>query len=154
MKYRLLAFWRDFEHDATAIVESEAFVEGPTDVCRSIQVSAVVNDQPPIRTRAIGAVILRAEGIEDGLLAFWRDFEHDATAQSHSVAFVERTTGVGRPVEVSLLVKDQACIGISAIGAVRPVVRTETVEDDLFALRGELEYDALSVVPAVVGRPI
>ena len=85
--------------------------------------------------------------MEDRLLAFGSELEYG------SAAATMRAGGGSRPIQVSLLVEDQACLGELPIRAVVEM-RTEAVEDRLLPLGSELEYDADLPGPAEKGRPI
>ena len=97
-----LAFWRDLEYDSSSV--------GPAVLGRAIQVFLLVQDQPYLRTHPILAVIPRTEAMEDRLLTFRRELEHDACTAV--TAAVKDSSVRGRPIQVSLLVENQPCYGI------------------------------------------
>ena len=136
--------WSEFEYGAVPI--------GPAAVDRPVQVSFLVEDQPGIGIRPVGAgIALSTKAIEDSFFVLGSELKYDAAARV-SLAFIIGPTVERRPIQVPLQVEGQPGIGILPIGAA--TLRTEAIEDRLFAFGSELEYGPVSVGPAVVGRPI
>lgn len=146
----LLAFRRELEYDTATTGIADAVLISAGVGC-PIQVSLLVEDHSGIGLCTIGAVGLRTEAVEDCLLAFWTNLEYDATSEITSGTV--GTAVPGRPVQVSLRVEDHSCPGVLPIGAAKAARWAETVQHCLAFWR-ELEYGSLSVISAVVGRPV
>jgi hypothetical protein len=140
VKDSLLAFGGDPEHHAAARTAVVAMaIVGPAEVGRPVQRSLLVDDRASQGRCPIRAVVLRTEVVEDSLLACGSELEH--------VAGTGCAAEFGCTIQVSLLVEDQAGIGKLTIAAVAAALRTEAVEDGLFAFGSELEYDAAADGP-------
>jgi len=143
---------RELEYDARALAVGTRV--GPAVGSGSIQVPLLVEDKSCYRRLAISAVGLRTEAVEDRLVAFWSKLEHDA--RPLAIGGPVGPTQVGRPIQVSLLVEDQLCVGIVPVGAVG--LCAEAVEDCLLAFWNEFEYYAAAILGLVGtasdGRPI
>src|SRR5580704_5641565 len=139
----LLSFGSELEYDAAIV--------GPAVVGRRIQVSLLVEDEPCDGSVPVGAVGLRTEAVEDCILAFGSELEYDAASVVEAVGVVAPTV-VGRPIQVSLSVKNQSRCGVPPVGAT--ALRTKTVKDRILAFRSQFEYDAAVGGPAQVSRPV
>ena len=142
---RIPVLWRELEYYAASV--------SPAISGRAIQISVLIKSQPCVRIITICAVVIRAEAVEDCVPPFRRELEDDALPVDPAV--------LGRPIEVSFLIKDQTRKRIRPISAgVTP--RTEVMEDCLLALWGQLKHDATAPVrvaafvvsAAAVGRPV
>jgi hypothetical protein len=74
--------------------------------------------------------------VEDGFLACWIELKYDAASEIVIVVAAAGIVGAavgGRPIQVSVLVKDQSCLGIRSVGAVG--LRTEAVKHTIFLSR-------------------
>jgi hypothetical protein len=94
---------------------------GPVVPGGPIQVPLMVKDQPREGVCAVGGVVLRAETVEDCLLAFGSELEYNPGSVGAAV--------FGRPIQISLLVEDETCKWLLPIGAVG--LGTEAVKHTL-----------------------
>ena len=76
----------------------------------------MIEDQPCDWTGPIGTAALRTEVMEDCLLAIWSELEDDAACAVEAARAVQPSGGSG-PIQVSLLVEGQPCLGICPVGA-------------------------------------
>lgn len=89
---------RDLEDGSRPIV--------PSALCYSVKVAVFCEHQGAGWGRAVQAIRLGAEVVEDGQLASGGDFEECATGASRTKAVCVRSAVVGRPIQVGILPSD------------------------------------------------